>query len=107
MLVTLIFILFLLCCDCVLGCVFFCSSLSLARMGPCDRDAVPERRCAPTRSDGTERAKRRVPETVQTSGDRGGAVRRQSIRRTRRREGRANAWRRLAATCGDCVQSRQ
>src|SRR5580704_3981872 len=62
MLVTLIFILYLLFRFFDSDSVFSGSSLSRVGTGPCDRDGVREHRCAPTRSDGTGRARRRAPE---------------------------------------------
>src|ERR1700727_1985679 len=101
MLVTLIFISFLLChvygLDRV---VFSSSSSSVVLTVPCGRGGVREHRGERTRTDGTEPARRPAPEVVQDSACRDGAARRLWIPRNRRRAAPGGALRRSAAAYG-------
>src|SRR5579863_3546092 len=67
-------------------------------MVPYGQGSVPGHRCEWTRSGGTVPARHRAAETVPVSVGRDGAVRRPSIRRSRRRATHVDAWRRSAAT---------
>src|SRR5260370_16909374 len=102
-LVTLIFISFLLCHDRGLGrVVFSLSSFSLALPSlvmnvPCGRGGVREHLRVRTRTDGTEPAMHPLPEVVQVSAGRGGAVRPPWIPRNRPRAAPAGALTRSAA----------
>src|SRR5580692_4426688 len=98
MLVTLIFISFLLCDGRGLGrVVFSLSSFSLALIDPCGRGGVREHPRERTRTGGTELARRRSPEVVLVSAGRDGAVDPPWILRNLPRAARAGAWTRLAA----------
>src|SRR5260370_38557961 len=103
-LVTLIFIFFLLCHDRGLGrVVFSLSSFSLAlpSLGmnvPCGRGGVREHLRERTRTDGTEPARHPLPEGVQVSAGRGGAVRPPWFPRNRPRAPPAGA---LPRSAGD------
>src|ERR1022692_3529749 len=92
MLITLIFISFLLChvrgLDRV---VFSLSSFSLVWIDPCGRGGVREHPGARTRTDGTEPARHPPPEVVLASAGRDGAVRPPWIPRNRPRAALAGA----------------
>src|SRR6202167_2226492 len=106
MLVTLIFISFLLCEVRGLGrVVFSLSSFSLVLIDPCGRGGVREHPRERTRTDGTELARRRSPEVVPVSAGRDGAVRPPWILRNRPRAARAGAWTQPAAACQADAQS--
>src|SRR5882724_2531030 len=102
MLVTLIFISFLLCHVWGLGRAFSSSFFSLVLLdfhfGPCGRGVVREHRRERTRTGGTEPARPPAPEVVQVSAGRDGAVRPPWIPRNRPLAARASALTRLAAT---------
>src|ERR1700677_2328682 len=66
---------------------------------PSDRGGVREHPHEPTRSGGTEPARRLPAETVRASAGRGGAVHPLWIRRNRRRAARAGVWTRSAVAC--------
>src|SRR6266566_902820 len=104
MLVTLIFIAFLLCRIRVLGRVFFSLSCfwlvsgTLVLIDPCGRGGVREHPRERTRTDGTEPARHPPHEVVQVSVGRDGAVRPPWIPRNRPRAVLAGALTRSAAT---------
>src|SRR5438309_11931882 len=99
MLVTLIFISFLLCDVRGLGrVVFSLSSFSLVLIDPCGRGGVREHPRERTRTDGTEPARHRPPEVDQVSAGRDGAVRPPWIPRNRPRAALADALTRSAAS---------
>src|SRR5881398_1525004 len=98
MLVTLIFISFLLCHVRGLGRVVFslsCFSLMLpdSWIGPCGRDGVRVHPRDRTRTGGTAPARHPPPEMVQVSAGRDGAVRPPWIPRNRPLAAPADAWR--------------
>src|SRR5438093_4286656 len=98
MLVTLIFISFLLCHVRGWGrVVFSLSSFSLVLTDPCGRGGVREHLGERTRTDGTEPARHPPPEVVQVSAGRDGAVRPPWIPRNRPRAAPAGALTRSAA----------
>src|SRR5216683_868290 len=98
MLVTLIFISFLLCHVRGLGrVVFSLSSSSLVLTDSCGRGGVREHPGERTRTDGTEPARCPPPEVDQVSAGRDGAVRPPWIPRNRPRAALAGALTRLAA----------
>src|SRR5580698_3783862 len=100
MVVTLIFISFLLCRVCGLGRVVFClSSFSLVWMDPYGRGAVREHPGARTRTGGTEPARHPPLEMVQVSAGRDGVVHPPLIPRNRPRAALAGVLRRSAAAC--------
>src|SRR5260370_37332344 len=97
MLVTLIFIAFLLCRVRGLGCVFCLSSFSLVSgtsvlIDPCGRGGVREHPRERTRTDETDPASHPPHEVVQASVGSDGAVRPPWIQRSRSRAERAGAW---------------
>src|ERR1039458_10161919 len=97
MLITLIFISFLLCHVRGLGrVVFSLSSFSLVWIDPCGRGGVREHPGARTRTDGTEPARHPPPEVVLASAGRDGAVRPPWIPRNRPRAALAGALTRSA-----------
>src|SRR5580704_18840448 len=99
MLVTLIFISFLLCHVRGLGrVVFSLSYFSLVRIDPGGRGGVREHPGERTRTDGTEPARHPPPEMVQVSAGRDGAVHPPWIPRNRPRAALAGAWTRSAAS---------
>src|SRR5580658_179812 len=108
MLVTLIFISFLLCHVRGLAALSFLLSLSMTLTSlvladpcgpdPCDQGGAREHRCERTRTAGTEPARHRPAEMVQVSAGRDGAVRPPWIPRNRPRAALSGAWRRLAAS---------
>src|ERR1700722_10248691 len=91
MLVTLIFILFLLYHVAVWAAPSF-------PFDPCGRDGVREHLRERTRTGGTEPARHQPPEMVPVSAGRGAAVRPPWIPRNRPRAARAGAWTRSAAS---------
>src|SRR5689334_4628244 len=98
MVVTLIFISFLLCDVRGLGrVVFSLASFSLVWIDPCGRGGVREHLRERTRTGGTEPARRRSPEVVQVSAGRDGAAHPPWTPRNRPRAARAGAWKRPAA----------
>src|ERR1700690_1135192 len=119
MLVTLIFISFLLCYVRGLAALSFLLSFSMKltslvltdRCGldpsgldpsglyPSNQGGVQEHPRERTRTGGTELASHRSPEAVQVSGDRDGVVRPPWTPRNRRHAARAGAWTRSAASC--------
>src|SRR5580698_9746958 len=106
MLVTLIFISFLLCHVRGLGrVVFSLSCFSSVSIGPCGRGVVREHLRERTRTGGTEPARHPPPETVQVSSGRDGAVRPPWIPRNRPRAALAGALTRSAASYEADAQS--
>src|SRR4029077_5092102 len=98
MLVTLIFISFLLCLDRGLGRVLFSLfSVSMALTAPCGRGGVREHPRERTRTGGTEPARHSPPETVLALGGTDGAVRPLWTPRSRPRAAPAGALIRSAA----------
>src|SRR5215468_2016959 len=102
MLVTLIFISFLLCHVCDLAALSFLLSFSmmltsLVLTDPCGRGGVPEHPRERTKTGETEPATYPPPEMVQASAGRDGAVRPPWIPRNRPRAARAGALTRSAA----------
>src|SRR5205814_6565543 len=77
---------------------FSSSSFSLVVTDPCGRGGVREHRRERTRTYGTEPTRHRLPEVVQVSTDRDGAVRLPWIPRNRPRAELAGALKRSAAT---------
>src|ERR1700687_1445555 len=101
MLVTLIFISFLLCrVRGLLRVVFSLSSSSSALLAPCGRGGVPEHPGERTRAGGTEPARHPPPPVIQVSACRDGAVHPPWTPRNRPRAARAGAWTPSAAACG-------
>src|SRR5208282_4453613 len=97
MLVTLIFISFLLCHVRGLGRVVFClSSFSLVLTDPCGRGGVREHPRERTRTAGTEPARHPPPEVILVSACRDGAVRPRWTPRNRPRAALAGALTRSA-----------
>src|SRR5947199_10713674 len=108
MLVSLIFISFLLCHVRGLGrVVFSLSSFSLVLIDPCGRGGVREHPRERTRTDGTEPARHPPPEVGQVSAGRDDAVRPPWIPRNRPRAARAGALTRSAAAYAADVRSLQ
>src|SRR6266478_1781337 len=106
MLVTLIFISFLL--FHVRGlrrAVFSWPSFSSALLAPCGRGGVPEHPAQRTRASGTEPPRHPPPPVVQVSAGRGGAVRPPWILRNQPRAARAGAWTPSAAACQAAARS--
>src|SRR5579864_1783577 len=99
MLVTLIFISYLLCHDCCLAeWPSFLSCFLLVSTDPCGRGSVREHPRERTRTGGTDPARRPALETVLASAGKDGAVRPPSIPRNPRRAARAGALTPSAAT---------
>src|SRR5215467_3930950 len=110
MLVTLIFISFLLYQVRGFGAPFSLFSSLLALMmnvvdGLCGRGSVREHLCEPTRTGETGQARRRAPEGARASAGRGGAVHPRWIPRNRPRAALGGALTRSAATCEGAARS--